>query len=211
MNDYNYCIEIVTISIRSHIYNVLRNGSTGESPVMIIVFNYKEKEHYSEKSLIGCLLRQLVEVSSHPKQLKFIQNLFDRHSPLPTQPTTDQLYVTLQQTLGLHPKSYFIFDGLDESHELAKLLLERLINFVGIFTAVLCTSRHPPDEQFEPADQIIIESDNSDLRLYVEERIINDTLLRKLEFRQEIVDGVVAHANRMYAFLTEVALRFANH
>lgn len=165
---------------------------------MIIVFNYKDKQLYTKKALIGSLLRQMMQGSSDGTHLECIQHLFDHHSRYRTRPSLDELYTTLRNSLQQYRKWSIIVDAVDECPEFARPLLKWIINlFSGDCGSVFVTSRHPPVEWFRLSDRIVVDSDDKDLRAYIEKRIIDDPLLGALEFRDEIIARVTARANKM--------------
>jgi hypothetical protein len=166
--------------------------------VLTVVFNYKETDNYTEKMLIGSLLRQLIQFSPDRSRLDLIGKPFDFHSPLATRPNVEELSTVLKQTLNLFPRSYIIVDAVDENPKAAQSFL-RNINCLNSSTSIFATSRHPPIESFKSRDQIIIDSDDSDMRTYVDSCITHDVLLNGLEinFRQEIIRVVMARSDKM--------------
>lgn len=175
--------------------------SDPEIAVIYFYFDFHAAEKMKYDNLLRSLIVQLsVQSTKVPESLT---DLFSHCQDGQHQPTIDALTLTLRQILETFQQVFIILDALDECNEREKLLLllETIFNWHLDKLHILSTSRRETDIEdcLEPlvTGQISIQSArvNSDIRIYIDERLGKDPKLKawspqaQIEIKETLMSG----------------------
>jgi hypothetical protein len=170
------------------------------------------KQH--PESLIRSLITQLSAQSAETPEA--LQTLYSCYQDGQQQLYYDNLVETLQSMLRGFPEIYIILDALDECADREQLLglIQKVNEWKMGKIHILVTSWKEKDieEALMPliTDQICIEGTqvNSDIQLYIHERLQNDPKLKLKKWsekvREEIEKTLMSGAHGMYTIYSSI-------
>lgn len=172
-----------------------------------VYFEYQEQNQQTSLAVVASLLKQLlsqVPPSKFPKDIigKYHDKKFDH-------PSSDELEMMLVSMAGSFSRAFIVCDALDEMdqyNQRAYLLpLFHRLKDAG-FSLFLTTRPHPADihDSFRSASIFELSPDMRDIRLYVEEKLSNNTRFQEVLRRGpkdlycRVVTAIVNSAAEMY-------------
>ncbi len=163
-------------------------------------FDFSDPEKQRHENLVRSLIVQFSARAS--KVPEALETLYSQNKDGQTQPSTDALIAVLEIIFQAFDQSFIIIDALDECSDRQELLsfINGIIDWKVGKLHILATSRKETDisEVLDPliTEQISIQNlVNADIRLYVQERLRNDTKLKKwpdkirMEIETTLMDG----------------------
>ncbi|KAH0559449.1 hypothetical protein GP486_004039 [Trichoglossum hirsutum] len=190
------------------ISHCLSNPTAG---VVYFYFDFNDAKKQYQESLIRSLITQLSTQSA--KLSGALQTLYSHCQDGQQQPCYDTLVETFQSMLGDFSEIYIILDALDEcaDREQLLMLIQKINEWKMEKVHILVTSRKEKDvrETLTPllTDQISIEGAqvNSDIQLYIRERLHNDPKLKLKKWsekvREEIEETLMSGAYGMFRWV----------
>jgi NACHT domain len=182
------------------------------NPAVALVYFYFDfndigKQRY--ENMIRSLITQLS--TQGPSRSEALETLFSSCMNGIRQPTSSALLTTLQKMIQETDETFIILDALDECEERSRLLgiIEEMAGWGFKKSHVLVTSRREKDieEVFEPLlndkQMICCQSTliNSDIRIYVHERLQTDHSLKRWQnlpkVQEEIETALLSKADGM--------------
>ena len=168
----------------------LKDASENTS-LAYVYCSYKEREDHTVANLITNILQQLIpEDAAIPGE---IMALYRHHVGKPTRPTLTEWSELLQSEVRRSSTVLIVIDALDECREEDDTRdnflqeLKRLQPFIHLFV----TSR--PDsvieQEFEKAIHLEIHAHDSDVRRYLEQRIVRTPRLRRRVEKDPALQG----------------------
>jgi len=147
-------------------------------------FDFSDPEKQRHENLVRSLIFQFS--ARAPKVPEALETLYSQNKDGQTQPSTDALIAVLEIIFQAFDQSFIIIDALDECSNRQELLsfINGIIDWKVGKLHILATSRKETDisEVLDPliTEQISIQNDrvNADIRLYIQERLRNDTKLK---------------------------------
>ncbi len=167
-------------------------------------FDFSDPEKQRHENLVRSLIVQFSARAS--KVPEALETLYSQNKDGQTQPSTDALIAVLEIIFQAFDQSFIIVDALDECSDRQELLsfINGIIDWKVGKLHILATSRKETDisEVLDPliTEQISIQNlVNADIRLYVQERLRNDTKLKKWpdKIRMEIETTLMNGAHGM--------------
>jgi hypothetical protein len=166
-------------------------------------FNDIAKQQY--RSLVCSLITQFsTQCKTTPEAL---ENLYSQSQNGQWQPSTHNLMVALEHILGCFHHTYIILDALDECVERTELLetITKIMDWKLDACHILATSRRERDIedclQSLVSCQINIQSElvAGDIQIYIQDRLQNDSKLKKwpAKVQEEIEVTLMAGADGM--------------
>lgn len=158
----------------------LKNASENTS-LAYVYCSYKEREDHTVTNLIANILQQLIpEDAAIPGE---IMSLYRHHVRNRSRPTLTEWSRLLQSEVRRSSTVLIVIDALDERLEEEDTSdnflqeLKRLQPFIHLFV----TSRPNPvtEQEFEKAIHLKIHAHDSDVRRYLEQRIVRTPRLRR--------------------------------
>ncbi len=163
-------------------------------------FDFSDPEKQRHENLVRSLIVQFSARAS--KVPEALETLYSQNKDGQTQPSTDALIAVLEIIFQAFDQSFIIIDALDECSDRQEFLsfINGIIDWKVGKLHILATSRKETDisEVLDPliTEQISIQNlVNADIRLYVQERLRNDTKLKKwpdkirMEIETTLMDG----------------------
>lgn len=178
------------------------------SGIAYIYFHYKEQSQQTPNTVLCSLIKQLVMQITQSDLPKDIDALYDECEPKGKRPTFEALKTSLLAILQLFPRTFFVFDALDECEETQRKDLIPFFQDLGRSGAsVFMTSRPYPRDIHESftasnssAAKIELAATEEDVTIYVMEKIEGNRHARSLirdDFRKKIVAKLVKCCNGM--------------
>jgi len=183
------------------VHNVMQYcQSHGAFAMGYFYFDFSDPEKQRHENLVRSLIVQFSARAS--KVPEALETLYSQNKDGQTQPSTDALIAVLEIIFQAFDQSFIIIDALDECSDRQELLsfINGIIDWKVGKLHILATSRKETDisEVLDPliTEQISIQNlVNADIRLYVQERLRNDTKLKKwpdkirMEIETTLMDG----------------------
>jgi hypothetical protein len=179
--------------------------SHGAFAIGYFYFDFSNPVKQQHVNLIRSLIVQFSARASRVPEA--LETLYSQNKNGQTQPSTDALIAVLKSILQAFDQSFIIMDALDECSDREELLsfINGVIDWKVGKLHILATSRKETDisEVLDPliTEQIPIQNDlvNADIRLYIQERLQNDTRLKKWpeKIRMEIETTLMNGAHGM--------------
>jgi hypothetical protein len=193
-----HCMEGLTKTFRSVVVDHLSKlKSTSENTSLAYVYcSYKEREDHTAANLIANILQQLIpEDAAIPGE---IMSLYRHHVRRQTRPKLTEWSKLLLSEIHRSSKVFIVIDALDERREEEDTRdnflqeLNRLQPFIHLFV----TSRPNPviEQEFEKAIHLEIHAHDSDVRKYLERRIIRNPRLRRHVDKDPALQGDITNA-----------------
>lgn len=152
-----------------------------------IYFNYKETEKQKPVDVVSSLIKQLATQTTQLTVLKEIEALYEAYSPKSKRPTYGELKKALLAIISYFPRVFFVFDALDECEEKGQrnTLLPLFHNLGENGASIFLTSRPFPRDisqslSVESVAKIELSAQEEDIRIYVGEKINEDSHARNL-------------------------------
>lgn len=168
--------------------------------VAYIYFDYREQDKQLPIHVLAVLVKQLAIQAT---QLGIPECLVELEAKK-RQPTVEELYTTLLDVSRLFPRTFLIFDALDECdpERQRKELLPLFHRLGKDGLKVFLTSRpHPKDIQnsLQNASKIKLFAHEEDIRRYIEHEIRKDNILRIIprEIEETIISTLVELTGEM--------------
>ena len=155
--------------------------------------------------MLAALIRQLFQ---EQVQLPVtVKALYDKHRDRQTKPTMEELGTLLQSLVKLHRRVYIVIDALDECQNTSRQrdrLLDEIVSLQhsdGNYVSMLATTRFVPEilERFSRCPQIEISASESDLEIYLADRMttLADFVAKETGLQEEIKRCIVGAAKGM--------------
>jgi hypothetical protein len=185
-------------------------GALGDDTgVAYVYFDYANRQAQTVENIIASLTKQL---SLWKKSNEDVQGLYEQCQKGKSQPDLSKLAATLEAACNRFKHIFFVLDALDECNalegredEFRRLLMAQLTNLDQSRCRFFLTSRpHLLDlqERLRGYPQITIKAQDSDIKLLIQKRIIDDATLSVLvkddeHLKAAIVDGITGNAKDM--------------
>ncbi|KAL8828698.1 MAG: hypothetical protein Q9191_002441 [Dirinaria sp. TL-2023a] len=183
--------------------HLMDNHASQTIAVAHVYCDYRESEDQSAEKLIASLLKQLAIARPNlPQAVKDFHLDFEKQMRQPQQQDFERAFLL---TCNDFDRVYVVIDALDEcaaSHR------RKLLGFLSTARRqpsirIFITSRSYPEhiiKQFHPAQKLVIEADESDLRKYIIQAVEDSDNSEAIdnEFQQVIVERVCAAAKNMF-------------
>jgi hypothetical protein len=172
--------------------------------VAYIYCNYKEKENQTAANLVASLLQQLVQ--SNAIIAEEITSFVRRHLQKRTRPTLAEWSKFLQFQIRRFSRVFIVIDALDEYSESGgtRDCFLNEIRRLQPSVHILITSRpiSSIESELEGATHLEIRATDSDVRTYLETRIMREGRLRRLlkadlALQETIIDKIAENAKGM--------------
>jgi hypothetical protein len=185
--------SVVRAVLIGHLHRMLDGSAV---PILCLFCSSQNDRHQVLRSLIGVLLRQLVEHSGLVSR-RLLQ-IFHDHRERHAEPSDTDLISALIQALGDNLMAYIVVDAVDECQHSAGELLDALSSLPKSI-AVMITSQRPPTGPFAAAEHLVIRAAEADLRAYAQQRL-NRSKFRGLDavdfsLYEQILSVVVGQSN----------------
>ena len=174
-----------------------------DTGVAYVYLDYADKQAQTVENIIASLAMQL---SLCKKNNDDIQGLYEQCQKGKSRPDLNKLEATLQIVCSRFKRVFFVFDALDEYEEkLRGLLLAQLRGLEKSRCRFFLTSRpHLQDLQRNLCDylEIEIKAQDSDMKLLIQKRIEDDSMLSELvedneSLEANIADKIIKNAKDM--------------
>lgn len=166
-----------------------------------IYFHYQEQDHQTPVNVLSSLIKQLLAQAPLLKLPNGVEALYDELTATLRRPNFVELQKALVATMKQFPRSFFVFDALDEYHEVKQrtqlLPMFHLLALGG--ACIFVTSRPYPRniEEYVVANSVTrieLSANEKDIRIYVREKIKGNAHSGAIipeGFREEIVSTLV--------------------
>lgn len=173
------------------------------SAIAYVYCNFKRKDEQNVEDLIANILKQLAQ--ARPSLPVAIRQLHDRHTPIRTRPTLEELSQALHSVVSEHSRVFIVVDALDEcqtsddcrAHFLSTLFDLQARSKIHLFA----TSRVIPDiiERFEGSPHLEVRASDFDIRSYLEGHItkLEDVILGNNDLRDLIINSITEAVDGM--------------
>lgn len=177
--------------------------------VLYIYFKHDRQTIQTKPIVLANLLSQLIQRKDPPSDtaIKFYQE-YEKHPDIA--PGQDKIMTTLKSELSANATTYVVIDALDEfASEDFSSALALVKDLEGLDVKLLVTSRYSFSFIRDHSLKIEVSASETDIMLYIEERISSCFRLRKFierspELRPDILVKVTAKSQGMYANLTHL-------
>ena len=184
-----------------------------DSAVLYFYFDFSIGEKRKHGNMIRSLIQQLY--SQYASTSHAVESIYSSCANGDRQPTCDALLTCLRGMMGDLDETYIIIDALDECVEIQEVItdLEELTAHKDANLHILTTSRREKDIEGSldlldlEVEKVFVQGTrvNSDIRVYIQNRLTVDRALRRWQKRpdiqQEIEDSLMGKANGMYVTL----------
>lgn len=172
-----------------------------------IVYFYFDFNDVKKRTVQGCLQSLLRSLSARELPT-IVEALYKQYQELNAQPSLDTLIDTLKAMLQQAPKTFLVFDALDECKEIKNLMAKivEIRKWELPSVHILATSRREPDitnALDALAQSICLETKlvDEDIKIFVKQSLTSDGPLERwsgdTEAKQEIEDTLAARSNGM--------------
>ncbi|KAF1955604.1 hypothetical protein CC80DRAFT_549295 [Byssothecium circinans] len=174
----------------------VQNSSHG---VAYVYCNYKTQEQQDASSMLGAILKQLVQ--SRSSSVEPVERLHQRHANRGTKLSFDEILVALRDVIAHYPTVYIVVDALDECRDddgTRRRFLARLRDLQEESDVrLMVTSRLLPDilEEFEEAMRLEVQASEEDVKRFVAGQIYRlPNCIQRDPALQDLVQSKIAEA-----------------
>lgn len=179
-----------------------------QSVVAYFYFDFNDSDKQSSEKMLRSLVDQLL--IGNEDRFGAVEALFSAKMERNEQPTSRDLLIIFQKSILESEQTYIIIDALDECETLPDLLdnLEEILQWGLENLHLMLTSRKEQDiedfmEGLDRCQKVSVQSSvvNSDIGLYVQERLRTDRKLKRWwkwpEVQKEIAEALMSRADGM--------------
>ena len=197
--------NLIEVCRRSLVINHFQElfWTDGNAAVVFIYCNYKAQ--HTILQLMGALLKQLALHRLSPGSIEILQR---DHKEKERRPSLETLITLLETEFKTYSRVFIVIDALDEHFpdEDRMVLLEKLRVLTVVSPAkLMVTSRDilSIDRAIRADIQLETQATESDIRSYIDGRILKNTMLKRLVTKlpsigEKVVGLVVERAQGMY-------------
>jgi hypothetical protein len=166
---------ILTAIIVEHV--IARFHQNPDIGIAYIYFNFKRKDSQKLGDLLASLLHQLSKTK--PSTPRVVAELYEKHHPRSTKPSTDELSVALQSVSASYSKVFIIVDALDECQTdnrcRDKFLSDAFVVQEKCNANLFMTARFIPDitKRFDGKPSLEIRASKEDIERYLDSHMEN--------------------------------------
>jgi hypothetical protein len=175
-----------------------------------IYFNYKLRNHQSQRAVLEALARQLYEACQGTATASTMEAMYQLHKKDKSRPSEKELQQALGDGFRQFNICYIVLDALDEYIEsysdqkitsLLKLVLSLNNNVKVLATSRVLDGMPSLFEELGAGREEVV-ADEKDMRMYVKKRVeaIGYAFKVSEEFLQEIVETVTKNAKGRYVY-----------
>ena len=159
--------------------------------------NFRQQDEQKAQDLLASLLKQLSEErSSLPDSVK---SLYNKHKEKRTQPSLDEISITLQSVGAAYARVFIIVDALDECqiyNGYRQNLLSSLFDLQERYRANLFATSRPIlsiEKEFEKNSKLEIRASEQDVRRYLNGhmRLLPGFVTRSIKLQEEIKTAII--------------------